>query len=91
MGSIGVLLVVQVIPYLEQELNKRYRLFRVWDYPQKAQLLSQHAASIRAVVGNAYINAVYLTMSMTFRVVVKNQIQNWTLRICQPFGITCIT
>ncbi|TKY64483.1 Hydroxyphenylpyruvate reductase [Spatholobus suberectus] len=53
MGSIGVLLMVQVIPYLEQELDKRYRLFRVWDYPQKAQLLSEHAASIRAVVGNA--------------------------------------
>ncbi|TKY64484.1 Hydroxyphenylpyruvate reductase [Spatholobus suberectus] len=47
MGSIGVLLMVQVIPYLEQELDKRYRLFRVWDYPQKAQLLSEHAASIR--------------------------------------------
>lgn len=53
MGSIGVLLVARVFPYLEQELDKRYKLFRLWDYPQKAQLLSQHAASIRAVVGNS--------------------------------------
>ncbi|KAJ1388775.1 hypothetical protein SESBI_38866 [Sesbania bispinosa] len=57
MGSIGVLLVAQVIPYLEQELGKRYNLFRIWDYPQKAQLLKQHASSIRAVVGNASAGA----------------------------------
>ncbi|XP_027344563.1 hydroxyphenylpyruvate reductase-like isoform X2 [Abrus precatorius] len=53
MGSIGVLLVAQTMPYLEQELDKRYKLFRIWDFPQKAQLISQHAASIRAVVGNS--------------------------------------
>ncbi|GAU13865.1 hypothetical protein TSUD_261920 [Trifolium subterraneum] len=57
MGSISVLLVVQVIPYLEQELNKRYNLFRIWDFPQKSQLLTQHASSIRAVVGNANAGA----------------------------------
>ncbi|KAK7349186.1 hypothetical protein VNO77_06353 [Canavalia gladiata] len=51
MGSIGVLLVAQVVPYLEQELDKRYKLFRIWDYPQKEQLLSHHTSSIRAVVG----------------------------------------
>ncbi|XP_057454310.1 glyoxylate/hydroxypyruvate/pyruvate reductase 2KGR-like [Lotus japonicus] len=57
MGSIGVLLVCQVMPYLEQELDKRFKLFREWDYPQKAQLLTNHAASIRAVVGNASAGA----------------------------------
>lgn len=58
MGSIGVLLVShQVIPYLEQELNKRYNLFRLWDFPQKSQLLTQHGASIRAVVGDAFAGA----------------------------------
>jgi lactate dehydrogenase-like 2-hydroxyacid dehydrogenase len=53
MGSISVLLVAKVFPYLEQELKKRYNLFRIWDFPQKSQLLTQHGASIRAVVGNA--------------------------------------
>ncbi|KAK2432573.1 glyoxylate/hydroxypyruvate reductase HPR3 [Trifolium repens] len=53
MGSISVLLVAKVFPYLEQELNKRYNLLRIWDFPQKSQLLTQHSASIRAVVGNA--------------------------------------
>ncbi|KAI5382313.1 glyoxylate/hydroxypyruvate/pyruvate reductase 2KGR [Lathyrus oleraceus] len=53
MGSISVLLVAKVLPYLEQELNKRYNLLRVWDFPQKSNLFTQHAASIRAVVGSS--------------------------------------
>lgn len=53
MGSIGVLLVAQVMPYLEQELDKRYKLFRAWDHAQRAHVLRDHAASIRAVVGNS--------------------------------------
>ncbi|KEH28789.1 putative oxidoreductase [Medicago truncatula] len=57
MGLIDVLLVAKVIPYLDQELNKRYNLFRIWDFPQKSQLLTQHGASIRAVVGNASAGA----------------------------------
>jgi len=57
MGSIGVLLVAQAMPYLEQELDRRYKLFRAWDYPNAAQLLSQHATAIRAVVGNASAGA----------------------------------
>ncbi|BAT98507.1 hypothetical protein VIGAN_09216700 [Vigna angularis var. angularis] len=57
MGSIGVLLVANVMPYLEQELDKRYKLFRAWDYPNVAQLPSQHVTAIRAVVGNASAGA----------------------------------
>ncbi|CAL5203229.1 unnamed protein product [Lathyrus oleraceus] len=57
MGSIGVLLVTQVALYLEQELNKRYNLFRLWDYPQKSHFLTQHGASIRAVVGRSTAGA----------------------------------
>ncbi|XP_061367539.1 glyoxylate/hydroxypyruvate/pyruvate reductase 2KGR-like isoform X2 [Gastrolobium bilobum] len=57
MGTIGVLLVVQGLTYLEQELDKRYKLFRVWDYPQKAKLLNDHATTIRAVVGSSNAGA----------------------------------
>ncbi|CAI8597181.1 unnamed protein product [Vicia faba] len=53
MGSITVLLVTQVASYLEQQLNKRYNLFRLWDHPQKSHFLTQHGASIRAVVGRS--------------------------------------
>ncbi|XP_057449894.1 glyoxylate/hydroxypyruvate/pyruvate reductase 2KGR-like [Lotus japonicus] len=57
MGSIGLLLVCKVLPYLEQELDYHYTLFRMSDYPQMAQLLSHHAASIRAVVCNTRAGA----------------------------------
>ncbi|KAK7294204.1 hypothetical protein RJT34_17090 [Clitoria ternatea] len=57
MGSIGVLLMAHSLPYLEQELEKRYNLFRMWEYPQKAQFLKQNAASIRAVVGTSSAGA----------------------------------
>jgi lactate dehydrogenase-like 2-hydroxyacid dehydrogenase len=57
MESISVLLVAQVIPYLEQELNKRYNLYRIWDFPQKSQFLIQHGPSIRAVVGRSTAGA----------------------------------
>jgi len=57
MESIGVLLVVHVMPYLEQELDKRFKLFRAWDYPNLAQLPSQHVAAIRAVVSDSTAGA----------------------------------
>lgn len=57
MGTISVLLVTQVAPYLEQQLNKRYKLFRLWDYPQKPHFFTQHAASIRALVGRSTAGA----------------------------------
>jgi len=55
MESIGVLLLAQVIPYLKPDLNKRYNLFRIWDFPQKSQLLIQHGTSIRVVVGRSTV------------------------------------
>ncbi|KAF1865698.1 hypothetical protein Lal_00021697 [Lupinus albus] len=56
-GSIGVLLVAQVMPYLEQQLNTRYQLFRIWDYPQQTHLFANHAATIRAVVAGSNAGA----------------------------------
>lgn len=44
-------------PYLEQELDRRYRLLRFWKFPQKSELLKPHSQEIRAVVGNATIGA----------------------------------
>ncbi|KAL2928477.1 Hydroxyphenylpyruvate reductase [Bienertia sinuspersici] len=57
MESIGVLLACPMNSYLEEELNKRYNLFRFWNFPDRSQFLSQHANSIRAVVGNAFAGA----------------------------------
>ncbi|XP_030457649.1 glyoxylate/hydroxypyruvate/pyruvate reductase 2KGR [Syzygium oleosum] len=52
MDSIGVLLTCPMLPYLQQELEKRFRLFEFWQFPQRTQFLEEHSGSIRAVVGN---------------------------------------
>ncbi|XP_054781453.1 glyoxylate/hydroxypyruvate/pyruvate reductase 2KGR-like [Prosopis cineraria] len=57
MESIGVLMLCPMISYLEQELDKRFKLYRYWNYPQSAQFLKEHANSIRAVVGNSNYGA----------------------------------
>ncbi|CAH9052755.1 unnamed protein product, partial [Cuscuta europaea] len=57
MEGIGVLLSCSMDPYLEQELDKRFKLFRFWSFSQKNKFLSANANSIRAVVGNAAFGA----------------------------------
>uniref|UniRef100_A0A803LNE8 Hydroxyphenylpyruvate reductase n=3 Tax=Chenopodium quinoa TaxID=63459 RepID=A0A803LNE8_CHEQI len=57
MESIGVLLACPMNTYLEEELTKRYNLFHFSNFPDRTQFLSQHANSIRAVVGNAFAGA----------------------------------
>ena len=43
--------------YLEQELEKRFSLFKFWDFPDKALFLDTHRNTIRAVVGTATAGA----------------------------------
>ncbi|XP_052140932.1 hydroxyphenylpyruvate reductase isoform X1 [Oryza glaberrima] len=52
MDSLGVLLVAPMNAYLEQELDRRCRLFRLWESPadRRDDYLRAHASSIRAVV-----------------------------------------
>uniref|UniRef100_A0A8I6X4J8 Uncharacterized protein n=1 Tax=Hordeum vulgare subsp. vulgare TaxID=112509 RepID=A0A8I6X4J8_HORVV len=59
MESLGVLLLHPMNAYLEQELDRRFRLFRLWDSPPdgRAEFLRANASAIRAVVGNAGYNA----------------------------------
>lgn len=38
--------------YLEQELDRRFNLFRYWTQPRPRDFLAQKSDSIRAVVGN---------------------------------------
>ncbi|KAL6285727.1 hypothetical protein ACE6H2_010117 [Prunus campanulata] len=53
MDSIGVLMPVPMSPYLEQELEKRFNLLKLWTVPQKSQFLKDNSGFIRAVIGNA--------------------------------------
>ncbi|KAK9923376.1 hypothetical protein M0R45_031798 [Rubus argutus] len=57
MDSIGVLMPVPVSAYLEQELEKRFNVFKLWTVPHKTQFIKDHATSIRAIVGNASTGA----------------------------------
>ena len=45
--------------YLEAELDKRYKLLRLWESPPERRLefLRAHAQGIRALVGNARVGA----------------------------------
>ncbi|GLT32671.1 hypothetical protein SLA2020_073190 [Shorea laevis] len=57
MESIGVLMICPMNGYLEQELEKRFSLLRLWTAPQKSGFLDTHKNSIRAVVGYATAGA----------------------------------
>ncbi|KAL3528742.1 hypothetical protein ACH5RR_008064 [Cinchona calisaya] len=60
MESIGVLMMCPMNSYLEQELDKRFKLFRFWNFPQtqnQQSFLKENSNSIRAVVGNSLVGA----------------------------------
>lgn len=58
MESIGVLMTCQVLSHLEEELEKRFKLFKLWNYSSlDAFFKTQDAISIRALVCNAKIGA----------------------------------
>ncbi|KAL2516174.1 Glyoxylate/hydroxypyruvate reductase A HPR2 [Forsythia ovata] len=57
MEGVGVLMTCPMLAYLEQELDERFKLFRLWELHSKTQFLEQNSDSILAVVGNASSNA----------------------------------
>lgn len=57
MESIGVLMACPMNTYLEQELEKRFNLFKFWTVSDKTQFLKAQQNNIRAVVGNATAGA----------------------------------
>lgn len=57
MEAVGVLMMCPMNNYLEQELDKRFKLFRYWTQPRPSEFLTQQADAIRAVVGNAFAGA----------------------------------
>ncbi|KAL6537524.1 hypothetical protein OROMI_026058 [Orobanche minor] len=57
MEDIGVLMTCQMSGYLEQELEKRFTLFKLWETTSRAEFLTRRADSVRALVGNTKIGA----------------------------------
>ncbi|KAM3699771.1 hypothetical protein ACB098_05G049500 [Castanea mollissima] len=52
MESIDVLMLCPMISYLEQELQRRYNVLKLWTAPEKSQFIKDHSATIRAIVGD---------------------------------------
>ncbi|PON34075.1 Erythronate-4-phosphate dehydrogenase [Parasponia andersonii] len=57
METIGVLMTNPMSSYLEGELEKRFKLFKLWRYPSMADFLRENANSVKAVVGDTKIGA----------------------------------
>ncbi|KAI0513370.1 hypothetical protein KFK09_009387 [Dendrobium nobile] len=59
MESLGVLLMLPLNPYLESELDRRCKLFRLWELPKASRkdFLYSNSPSIRALVGNSAVGA----------------------------------
>ncbi|XP_073053009.1 glyoxylate/hydroxypyruvate/pyruvate reductase 2KGR-like [Primulina eburnea] len=55
--DVGVLMTSPMSSYLEQELNNRFKLFKLWESPSETQFLDCYADSILAVVGDTKIGA----------------------------------
>lgn len=57
MGAFGVLMTCPMYPYLEQQLQTRFNLFRLWQFPSRSNLFDSHSNSIQAIVGDTKIGA----------------------------------
>ncbi|KAL7114150.1 hypothetical protein ACP275_04G101900 [Erythranthe tilingii] len=57
MENAVVLMTCPMSAYLEQELEKRFTLFKLWEFPSKPQFLTRHGDSVKVVVGNTKIGA----------------------------------
>ncbi|RDX73262.1 Hydroxyphenylpyruvate reductase, partial [Mucuna pruriens] len=55
MESIGVLMTCPMHSYIEEELAKRFNLFKLWHYPSFSAFSQAHANSVRAVVGSVKV------------------------------------
>ncbi|KAI3995995.1 hypothetical protein MKX01_037492 [Papaver californicum] len=56
-ATIGVLMTCPMSTPLEEELDKKFKLFRFWNFPDKKEFLKQNCNSIIAIVGNATAGA----------------------------------
>uniref|UniRef100_A0A2N9EP55 glyoxylate reductase (NADP(+)) n=1 Tax=Fagus sylvatica TaxID=28930 RepID=A0A2N9EP55_FAGSY len=57
MDSIGVLMTCPMFDYLEQRLQNRFNLFKLWTYSSNTDFFKNNSHSIRAIVGDTKIGA----------------------------------
>ncbi|KAL8043250.1 hypothetical protein ABFS82_09G110200 [Erythranthe guttata] len=90
---IGVLLIRPLSAYLQQELSKRYTLFKYWQVPPdlRREFLGKHSNSIKAVVGNGVQGAdTELIDALPFLEIVASHssgLDKIDLELCRERGI----
>nr|AGW27202.1 putative hydroxyphenylpyruvate reductase 2 [Salvia miltiorrhiza] len=57
MENVGVMMTTPMSAYLEQQLQQRFTLFKLWESPSRTQFLTRRADSVNAVVGDTKIGA----------------------------------
>ncbi|XP_071716911.1 glyoxylate/hydroxypyruvate/pyruvate reductase 2KGR-like [Rutidosis leptorrhynchoides] len=57
MEAMGVLMTFPMNPYLEEQLDSRFNLFRLWNFPDQKDFFKNNASSIRAAAVNTNIGA----------------------------------
>jgi len=55
MESVGVLMTCPMHSYIQEELAKRFNLFKLWDFPSFPAFAQLHGNSVRAVVANVKV------------------------------------
>ncbi|KAK0595559.1 hypothetical protein LWI29_007890 [Acer saccharum] len=57
MNNIDLLISCPLSPYLEQELENSFKVFKIWQFEDRNQFFNTHCNSIRAVVGSSAARA----------------------------------
>ncbi|XP_043719415.1 glyoxylate/hydroxypyruvate/pyruvate reductase 2KGR-like [Telopea speciosissima] len=74
MESIGVALMYPFSSYLEEELDKLFKLFKCWKSPNQKEFLKENSNSIRALAGNATVSAEVETINILLKLkIVSNR------------------
>ncbi|XP_076945359.1 glyoxylate/hydroxypyruvate/pyruvate reductase 2KGR-like isoform X3 [Bidens hawaiensis] len=56
MKNINVLITYPMNSYLEQQLDNRFNLLRLWTFPQKSEFFKEYSGSIRGIAGSLHIS-----------------------------------
>ncbi|XP_047177404.1 glyoxylate/hydroxypyruvate reductase A HPR2-like [Vigna umbellata] len=91
MESVGVLMTCPMHSYIQEELTKRFNLFKLWHFPSFAAFAQAHGTSVRAVVANVKVGVDAATIDSlpNLQIVSTYSVgyDNIDLRKCREKGI----
>ncbi|WVZ00372.1 hypothetical protein V8G54_026441 [Vigna mungo] len=91
MESMGVLMTCPMHSYIQEELAKRFKLFKLWHFPSFAAFAQAHGTSVRAVVASVKVGVDATTIDSlpNLQIVSTYSVgyDNIDLRKCREKGI----